>query len=413
VASGCLIVRVIAGKSLDSSDWVGNLNSYVMLRINKQLHATASVEGLAPTWEETFTFDVNSATQTLEVSLYDKDGQCSELVGQANLEIESFTRTFRDDEHFVSLKALNGMPAGNIQCFVKFQPNRGINHASAAHWLRNNTSWTSNEPGWCSNSYCDTGANGPATNLLDGDLGTYWNAGASSSDEWVTFDLGEVHELSKFQICANARPEAPRECELQAASSLSGPWRSLVEFHAPWNQEGWRDAVEFNSFAAQFWRLVVYSVHSSNPRHGACINQVAFFGYPVALDADRPRTISEYSEQLLAGEQQQQADHATTRHQAAVAPAPYISPLRGNLPDTDPAGRACHEGMPQMHTFSPDPSIQFQFKSSINPAKHISDYEYDARFQPTEGQEDVLAAVEAEMLERRARQQTLRMQPWK
>jgi len=96
---------------------------------------------------------------------------------------------------------------GHIQCFVKYQPAHGINHRDAAAWLTNNPSWVHAKSG----VYKESGPDGPATNLLDGDLGTIWNAGGANKgdgQDYVTFNMGTVFELSKFQYFANARPEA-------------------------------------------------------------------------------------------------------------------------------------------------------------------------------------------------------------
>ena len=136
--------------------------------------------------------------------------------------------------------------------------------------------------------------------------------------------------LCDEQFCADARPEAPQECEFFAGSSPEGPWRPLAVFKGPWNQEGWRDPIPFNSFAAQHWKLIVHSTHSTRREQGAAVNQVAFFGYPVRLDPARERQsrISDFNEQVAT---EGAGAYRPIREGENPAPAsefplPYLSP---------------------------------------------------------------------------------------
>ena len=50
-----VMVTVVGCRNLEASDWIGELNSYVLLRVDHQLHETEICEGLSPEWEEQFT----------------------------------------------------------------------------------------------------------------------------------------------------------------------------------------------------------------------------------------------------------------------------------------------------------------------------------------------------------------------
>ena len=144
----------------------------------------------------------------------------------------------------------------------------------AGAWLVSDPKWTQDNDQFRSRAYADTGANGPATNLLR-ETGC-WNAEDAREAQWVLFDLGEEYVLNQIEIDHNGdQPECPKECELQY-SVMGGPWCTVSSFRC--SQVSEKQVFPFADKTSRKWKLVVNNTYGGGGA-GACINRVRFHGY--------------------------------------------------------------------------------------------------------------------------------------
>jgi len=150
-------------------------------------------------------------------------------------------------------------------------------------WLENNKAWTRNAKGWVSEMYKPTGSNGPATNLVDNNLVTCWNAGSATKEQWVIFDFKSPVELSAFKYHRQDSPEAPKECELRVRSGKG--WTSVLNWTGE-KGKGWSKEMMFHKPTRGVeWMFFVKNTHaemnffgSVNKAQAAMVAQVLFHG---------------------------------------------------------------------------------------------------------------------------------------
>jgi len=152
------------------------------------------------------------------------------------------------------------------------------------HWLSNNLRWCRNTKGWVSEMYKPTGANGPASNLVDGSLTSQWNAASADKEQWVIFDFGSPVELSAFKYHRLDSPEAPKECELRVRNGKG--WTPVLQWIGI-RGKGWSKDLEMvKTVHGSEFMLVVKNTFAENNffgrlnrAQGVNIQQVLFHGH--------------------------------------------------------------------------------------------------------------------------------------
>ncbi|XP_057525412.1 elicitor-responsive protein 3-like [Amaranthus tricolor] len=92
MAQGTLEVVLVNAKGLENTDFLNNMDPYVILnyRSQKQKSSIASGQGSTPEWNETFVFNVNSGGADLILKIMDSDyGTEDDCVGEAVIPLEA------------------------------------------------------------------------------------------------------------------------------------------------------------------------------------------------------------------------------------------------------------------------------------------------------------------------------------
>ncbi|GMH31355.1 hypothetical protein Nepgr_033198 [Nepenthes gracilis] len=88
---GKLEVLLCSAKGLEDTDFLSNMDPYVILtcRTQEQKSSVASGNGSEPEWNETFIFSISGSVSELIVKIMDKDTFSSDdFVGKANIPLE-------------------------------------------------------------------------------------------------------------------------------------------------------------------------------------------------------------------------------------------------------------------------------------------------------------------------------------
>ena len=117
--------------------------------------------------------------------------------------------------------------------------------------------------------------------ILDGSSATYWEA-ESAGAQWIVFDMGEEHEVSRFKLRTVSNGAAPKDCALERAASREGPWTQVANFTAQQSSElqyfpfqgNWGRAGGLGN--SRYWRLSVHNTHDTSM--AAKVSQVGFHG---------------------------------------------------------------------------------------------------------------------------------------
>ncbi|KAK3429157.1 elicitor-responsive protein 3 [Eucalyptus grandis] len=88
---GKLEVLLVAAKGLENSDFLSNMDPYVILicRTQEKKSSVAQGQGAEPEWNETFLFTVSDGVSELRLKLMDSDNFSSDdFVGEATIPLE-------------------------------------------------------------------------------------------------------------------------------------------------------------------------------------------------------------------------------------------------------------------------------------------------------------------------------------
>lgn len=126
-------------------------------------------------------------------------------------------------------------------------------------------SWTQNTPDYCNS--CT--ANHPNTNILDGNLQTFWII-QEAHHSWTILDLQTSHTLTGITVYGWKSKQMIKSFELQKGEGISGPWSTVGSFKC--EMKGSEDpkakgvAQVFKNFTAsgQYWRLFILENHGGN-----------------------------------------------------------------------------------------------------------------------------------------------------
>ncbi|KAL1190089.1 16 kDa phloem protein 2 [Cardamine amara subsp. amara] len=144
---GTLEVVLVSAKGLEDTDFLNNMDPYVLLtcRTQEQKSNVASGQGTTPEWNETFIFTVSEGTTELKAKIFDKDvGTEDDAVGEATIPLEpvfvegsvppTAYNVVKDEEY-----------KGEIWIAVSFKPsenrNRGMDDESYGGWKNSEASY--------------------------------------------------------------------------------------------------------------------------------------------------------------------------------------------------------------------------------------------------------------------------------
>ncbi|XP_062183670.1 16 kDa phloem protein 2-like isoform X2 [Phragmites australis] len=87
---GKLEVLLICAKGLEDTDFLNNMDPYVVLtcRTQEQKSSVAKGAGSEPEWNETFVFTVSDDTPQLNLKIMDSDLTNDDFVGEATVPLE-------------------------------------------------------------------------------------------------------------------------------------------------------------------------------------------------------------------------------------------------------------------------------------------------------------------------------------
>ncbi|XP_039774495.1 16 kDa phloem protein 2-like [Panicum virgatum] len=88
---GKLEVLLVSAKGLEDTDFLNNMDPYVILtcRTQEQKSSVANGEGSEPEWNETFIFTVSDDTPQLNLKIMDSDVTNDDFVGEASIPLEA------------------------------------------------------------------------------------------------------------------------------------------------------------------------------------------------------------------------------------------------------------------------------------------------------------------------------------
>ncbi|KAJ7944886.1 elicitor-responsive protein 3 [Quillaja saponaria] len=89
---GTLEVVLIGAKGLENTDFLNNMDPYVILtcRTQDQKSSVASGKGSDPEWNETFLFTISDFVSELTLKIMDSDaGSADDFVGEATIPLEN------------------------------------------------------------------------------------------------------------------------------------------------------------------------------------------------------------------------------------------------------------------------------------------------------------------------------------
>ncbi|KAL8114566.1 elicitor-responsive protein 3-like isoform X2 [Apium graveolens] len=89
---GSLEVLLVGAKGLENSDFLNNMDPYVIItcRTQEKKSNVASGMGSEPEWNETFLFNVSGDVSELSIKILDSDtGTADDFVGQAKIPLEA------------------------------------------------------------------------------------------------------------------------------------------------------------------------------------------------------------------------------------------------------------------------------------------------------------------------------------
>jgi len=126
--TGTAKVKVCRGKGLSARDVTGLSDPFVILCLNKQVFKTPTIkQTLNPVWktDNEFIFDVQNATDMIEVSVWDEDPFKSDFEGRLTLPLTAFIHTANeppdDDEHMFHLSAIKEKQICTGALYLKVQ----------------------------------------------------------------------------------------------------------------------------------------------------------------------------------------------------------------------------------------------------------------------------------------------------
>ncbi|KAK9277164.1 hypothetical protein L1049_006703 [Liquidambar formosana] len=88
---GTLEVLVVGAKGLENTDFLCNMDPYVILtcRTQEQKSNVASGKGSEPEWNETFVFTLSEGVSEISIKIMDSDsGSGDDFVGEATISLE-------------------------------------------------------------------------------------------------------------------------------------------------------------------------------------------------------------------------------------------------------------------------------------------------------------------------------------
>ncbi|KAL6844206.1 hypothetical protein ACP4OV_025879 [Aristida adscensionis] len=91
MVQGKLEVLLVCAKALEDTDFLNNMDPYVILtcRTQEQKSSVAKGAGSEPEWNETFVFTIADETPELNLKIMDSDITNDDFVGEATIPLEA------------------------------------------------------------------------------------------------------------------------------------------------------------------------------------------------------------------------------------------------------------------------------------------------------------------------------------
>ncbi|RCV14852.1 hypothetical protein SEVIR_3G013100v4 [Setaria viridis] len=86
---GKLEVLLVSAKGLEDTDFLNNMDPYVILTCRTQEQKSSAANGSEPEWNETFIFTVSDDTPQLHLKIMDSDVTDDDFVGEATIPLEA------------------------------------------------------------------------------------------------------------------------------------------------------------------------------------------------------------------------------------------------------------------------------------------------------------------------------------
>ncbi|KAK4262733.1 hypothetical protein QN277_028258 [Acacia crassicarpa] len=88
---GTLEVLLVSAKGLENSDFLNNMDPYVIItcRTQEQKSSVASGQGSEPEWNETFVFNLTGDISELTLKILDSDIGTDDFVGEATIPLDA------------------------------------------------------------------------------------------------------------------------------------------------------------------------------------------------------------------------------------------------------------------------------------------------------------------------------------
>ncbi|KAK7358650.1 hypothetical protein VNO77_00588 [Canavalia gladiata] len=121
---GSLEVNLVNAKGLENTDYLFNMDPYVILtcRTQKQQSSVASGKGSDPEWNENFVFNVSEGVTELKLKIMDSDtGTAHDFVGEVTISLDAlFTEGSIPPTSYNVVK--DGQYRGEIKVGLTFTP---------------------------------------------------------------------------------------------------------------------------------------------------------------------------------------------------------------------------------------------------------------------------------------------------
>ncbi|KAK7318279.1 hypothetical protein RJT34_02978 [Clitoria ternatea] len=121
---GSLEVFLVCAKNLTNTDFIGNMDPYVILtcRTQQQQSSVAEGKGCNPEWNENFVFTVSEGVSELNLKIMDKDTfTAHDVVGEATIPLDAlFVEGSMEPTSYNVVK--DGYFCGEIRVGLTFKP---------------------------------------------------------------------------------------------------------------------------------------------------------------------------------------------------------------------------------------------------------------------------------------------------
>ena len=183
--------------------------------------------------------------------------------------------------HFVVLRMkYTGTPALGRLLFLT--PDISSNSSSSSLFVSESfldIPWVARQPPSVVSSAASL-SNHPASNVVDGDLTTYFESSITSG-AFIIFDLKDYRSVDQINLLSPANTTSPRRCLLQRSlTSGVGPFTTVTSFTLSNTSTSFQTISGFVSSSARYWQLLLLDNYGGS---SIVLNEVSFGGSDAAI----------------------------------------------------------------------------------------------------------------------------------